>query len=387
MKKIIQFIKNNITYIFLGIFIFLALIFLCKFFYNRYQGIFKKIYTNRPYVFSGTSQIFRTKNNKLIVIEEYNKIYNAVLEKNKLNLQYITTLPEHKLRSRPIQLDNGMIIFPVINKVNNYEYLVFDPEINKFTKSIKSNYKYDIGQIGIVFNTNNKNNFISCIASIKKDNLEIFNNKLNIINNPPPSSFCQFNTKIIANHKNEIIFATPNQSKNYINYYIYDLDNNKFKTLEPTHIIVTKKQQSFWEDKQIYRLKNNEFLYFEYNAKTKTNYISLFKIENNKISKIYTFSENKIKYSLGSGSIIELNSDEILITGGRSGFSIQLTWNMKNSYIYNIRTRQIKRINNLKYRRYMHSYIKLENNKILIYPGYYNNSNGKLEIFERGKLW
>lgn len=142
---------------------------------------------------------------------------------------------------------------------------------------------------------------------------------------------------------------------------IYDYKNNTFKIFDKSQNIGG-----------IVELSNDRFLTMNtkmHGGAIDTVTFTLYKVQNNEIQKIQSFKPKEL--GIGSASFTQLDDNRLLLTGVR-GVLLRIpvwTYCTADSYIYDIKSNRIIKINKMTMKRSGHSSLKIDKGRVLILGG------------------
>lgn len=276
------------------------------------------------------------------------------------------------------------MLFPVINNDNVYEYYIFNPIENRFTKSFSDKF---INSKFANFCTlvSNEEDFITSAFNKTEHYMFLYkNNNVYKIKDTYNINPCYMFDMILPNNNILLISISPNNAKvstMYIYPYIVDLNLKTMKRLAPLNSDIKDLDLGNLNSFKIVPISDTQFLSFIYDGNKKVNYITLYNVSSdlNNVKKIKTIKITKLNHGLSSGNITRLNNNEILITGGQNGLNIQCTWALKNAYIFQIKEMKLQKIVSMKNSYFNHSCLRIKDNTILLYGG----RKDKIEVFQR----
>lgn len=346
---------------------------------------------------SYVKNIYKLGNNYLI-IDNNNNIYIVKITQKLIQLLHKKELGL-KNNYIPTQLNNENILFYNIDENYNFLGKVYYPETNDikdidFTSTIK-------------FNPNIKNcvietkDFIILSGNILKEpqnGVLVYSNDFKKINEFQVGTnidICQ--SSFFDLDQNSISFVQLSQG--YINnmekkqLVLYDLNIHTGQIIVRERIFTNVSiidAGFFGGHSSIVKLENNNFVLFEYSEKDKINYITVYKVHKNKLEKTNEIIVQNINYNLGKATILQLNKDEFLISGGRSGVSAMMQWDLNKAYLLDFPKKRLFKVSNTVNKHNLHSALKINENEAIIYDGIYSQKSKydrSIEYYMRGKLW
>jgi len=280
--------------------------------------------------------------------------------------KFIGNLTEQKFERNysAILLQNGDVLIAGKDGANK-KTILFNPKIDKFRVGPnmiynRINYTATLLPNGNILIAGGKNmdlwgkNFNT--AFIK--NAEIYDYKQNKFILGPKMISPRFYNDAIRLKNGNVLILGGFIYKKFCPMEIYDYKNNSFKLFSNMNFKLANSMG----------LSKDRFLIIDSQRMGYTTTFTLYNIQNNKLQKIQSLKANNFR--LGSACYTQLNDNRILLTGGQVGVEGLSLRSTVDSYIYDLKTNKIIKINNLNINRSGHSCLKIDKSKVLILGGH-----------------
>lgn len=340
------------------------------------------------------------------IIDQHHIIYKSQLTHSNEFIPLSSGIKVDIKYPRFLQLENGNIVFHSIDDNNHIVFKIFNPAKNTVIKTFKSVKQYEYNTEYCTYVIGNDILFSRFAIDEHDYFFEKYTDLQNKITLVKRNEICGMDNFVKLDNDNIMFFDIKSayisnnfQNQKYQDFneikttqlvsYILNLNTGEFKQHQKLHTDLPTSEEGFFGiNKKLIKINENQLILFEFSEKTKTNYISLFEIKNQELRKIYTIKDTRVKYNLGASAITKLNDNNLLISGGVTGFNSMWFWSTKNSYLYNLNKRTLKRIPNSKYTHLDTSkMLKIAPNQVLIYDASFRNRKNKveIEIYKGGK--